>query len=187
MNQEGRSRRTGLIALAAIVAVAAVVVLILVLSGGGDEDEQSPVAGTPPPTGTTDSRGTTDTGNGSRDGTGGGGRRSRKRGGGQAPVHEREKRGQVRQRDPGAGVERIVVRDGFPVGGRVRLNYRSGQRVRLVVRSDRADVVRIRELGQAHAVTATRSARFDFRPTDGGLYGVELEKHHTLIAILAIR
>jgi hypothetical protein len=168
-------------AVAAIVVTAVAVALILVLSGDGDKKGQAPVATAPSPT-------TTTTGTAERSRGRKGRRRTRERGRGQPTrAHERKSSRAVRQRNPGTGVERIVVRDGFPVGGVVRLNYQRGQRVLLEVRSDRTDFVRNPGLGQKQPVSANRGARFDFRPRDSGLFGVELEKQSARVAVLAIR
>lgn len=170
-----------MLALGAIAAAVAAVVLIVALSGG--DDEKTTVATAPPPTGTTDTRdGSRDQPAGQRD------RRSRKReGNSSAPVREREAPRSIRQRTPGTRVQRIVVRDGVPVDGLVRLIYDRGQRVRLVVSSNRSNVVKISGFDQEQRVAAGRDARFDFRATEGGLYGVELDRGSTRIAVLAIR
>jgi hypothetical protein len=84
-------------------------------------------------------------------------------------------------------VETVTVRGGRAVGGVKELEYRNGERVRLVVRSDVSDEVHVHGYDLTRDVAAGGSARFNFRATLEGVFEVELETRHEQIASLVVR
>ena len=87
---------------------------------------------------------------------------------------------------PAPQVKRIQVRDGEPVGGVARLEYKRGERIRFAVFSDTADEVHVHGFDLAKDVAASGSVRFDFEADIEGVYEVELEGAHVQIAELRI-
>jgi pullulanase/glycogen debranching enzyme len=87
---------------------------------------------------------------------------------------------------PAPQVKRIQVRDGEPVGGVARLEYKRGERIRFAVFSDTADEVHVHGFDLAKEVAANGSVRFDFEADIEGVYEVELEGAHVQIAELRI-
>jgi hypothetical protein len=82
--------------------------------------------------------------------------------------------------------ERIVVRDGKPVGGIKRLEYDRGDRVRFVIRTDAADEVHVHGFDITKDVPANRSVRFRLTADLEGVFEVELHHAHAAIAELRI-
>jgi hypothetical protein len=87
---------------------------------------------------------------------------------------------------PAPRFERIVVRDGRPVGGVKRLEYERGERVRFLVRADMADEVHVHGFDITKDVPANRSVRFRFSADIEGVFEVELHHAHVTIAELRI-
>src|ERR687892_624953 len=71
-------------------------------------------------------------------------------------------------------IERIVVRDGTPVGGVARLEYGRGERVRFTVRSDSAEEVHVHGFDLMKDVPANGTVRFVFPADIEGVFEVEL-------------
>lgn len=84
-------------------------------------------------------------------------------------------------------IPRIVVRDGRPVGGVVRLEYENGERVRFAVHSDVADEVHVHGFDITTDVPANGSVRFEFAASIEGVFEIELERARIEIAELRIR
>ncbi len=84
-------------------------------------------------------------------------------------------------------IERIVVRDGTPVGGVARLEYERGERVRFTVRSDSAEEVHVHGFDLKKDVPANGTVRFVFPADIEGVFEVELEGSHVQIAELRIQ
>jgi hypothetical protein len=82
--------------------------------------------------------------------------------------------------------EEIVVRDGKPVGGVQDLDFKSGDQVRFVVRSDVADEVHVHGYDKAEDVPANGSVRFSFPASIEGVFEVELEGRGVQIAALRV-
>jgi hypothetical protein len=82
--------------------------------------------------------------------------------------------------------ERIVVRDGKPVGGIKRLEYERGDQVRFLVRTDAADEVHVHGFDITKDVPANRSVRFRLTADLEGVFEVELHHAHAAIAELRI-
>ena len=82
--------------------------------------------------------------------------------------------------------EEIVVRDGKPVGGVQDLDFKSGDQVRFVVRSDVADEVHVHGYDKAEDVPANGSVRFSFPASIEGVFEVELEGRGVQIAELRV-
>lgn len=90
------------------------------------------------------------------------------------------------QPEPEPEPAQILVRDGKPVGGVARLEYKRGERIRFAVFSDTADEVHVHGFDLAKDVAANGSVRFDFEADIEGVYEVELEGAHVQIAELRI-
>ena len=90
------------------------------------------------------------------------------------------------QPEPEPEQAQILVRDGKPVGGVARLEYKRGERIRFAVFSDTADEVHVHGFDLAKDVAANGSVRFDFEADIEGVYEVELEGAHVQIAELRI-
>jgi hypothetical protein len=80
----------------------------------------------------------------------------------------------------------IVVRNGKPVGGVKRLEYKKGDHVRFVVRSDVSDEIHVHGYDRSNLVNAGGTARFDFKANLEGVFEVELENLHRQIAELRV-
>ena len=80
----------------------------------------------------------------------------------------------------------IVVKDGQPVGGVAELEYRRGDRVRFVVRSDVAEEVHLHGYDISKEVDAGGTVRYDFVADIEGVFEVELELSAVPIAELKV-
>jgi hypothetical protein len=80
----------------------------------------------------------------------------------------------------------IVVRNGKPVGGIEKMEYKKGERVRFVVRSDVSDEIHVHGYDKLGDVQAGGSVRFDFPAEIEGLFVVELEQRAEQIAQLRV-
>ena len=80
----------------------------------------------------------------------------------------------------------VVVRNGKPVGGIERMEYKKGERVRFVVHSDAADEIHVHGYDRLGDVTAGGSVRFDFPAKIEGVFVVELEQRGEQIAELRV-
>lgn len=80
----------------------------------------------------------------------------------------------------------ITVRGGKPVGGMQRLEFKKGETVRFVVKSDVADEVHIHGYDLKKDVPAGGRASFAFKAKSDGIYEVELEGRAEQIAQLRI-
>ena len=91
--------------------------------------------------------------------------------------------------DPGPEVTllRITVRSGRPVGGIQRARVRKGERVRIVVRSDKPEHVHLHGYDVFRDVGPGRPAVFAFRPTLVGGFEIELEDVGLQIGELEVR
>jgi hypothetical protein len=78
------------------------------------------------------------------------------------------------------------VRNGKPVGGIKKIEYRKGERVRFVVRSDVADEIHVHGYDRLREVRAGGSVRFDFPADLEGVFEVELEQRKEQIAELRV-
>ena len=83
-------------------------------------------------------------------------------------------------------IERIVVRNGKPVGGVQRIEFDSGDRVRFAVQSDVADEVHVHGYDISEDVAAGGSVRFSFPGDIEGVFEVELEGRGEQIAELRV-
>ena len=142
----------------AIGAIAVVVVLFVVLNGDDSDNGSS---------------GTTTTATQPAGGTGATG--SRSAGDGNGP--------QQPQLKPAVT---IVVRNGKPVGGVKRLEYKKGEHVRFVVQSDVSDEVHVHGYDRSNLVQAGGTARFDFKANLEGVFEIELESRGEQIAELRV-
>jgi hypothetical protein len=97
------------------------------------------------------------------------------------------KKERTRRTRPRPRVETVTVRGGRTVGGVKELEYRNGERVRLVVRSDVGDEVHVHGYNLSKDVAAGGSVRFSFRATLEGIFEIELENRHEQIASLTVR
>ena len=79
----------------------------------------------------------------------------------------------------------IVVKGGEPVGGVAELDYRKGDRIRFVVRSDVDEEVHLHGYDVSKDVSAGGVARFDLDADIEGLFEVELE--HSAVPIAEIK
>lgn len=148
----------------ALGAVALVVVLFVVLSGDDSNDGSSEPATTQQPAGGTGESGTggSSTGDASADGK---------------PTQTKP-----RLKPPVT----IVLRNGKPVGGVKRLEYKKGEHVRFVVSSDVTDEVHVHGYDRSTVVNAGGTARFDFKASLEGVFEIELENLHRQIAELRV-
>ena len=153
-------RRSVVRAVFVVAAVAAAVILFGVFGGLGGTDEPAPGAGDAGPQTTEPDSTPTESANTVTE------------------VTEPEQ--------PERQTEEIRVRDGKPVGGVARLEYKRGERIRFTVVSDTADEVHVHGFDLAKDVEANGSARFDFRADFEGVFEVELEGAHVQIAELRI-
>jgi FtsP/CotA-like multicopper oxidase with cupredoxin domain len=88
----------------------------------------------------------------------------------------------------GAGGPALVtVVGGEPDGGVKVLAYRKGDRVRLTVQSDRADVVHVHGYDLRVPVRMAGAARFSFAAKIEGEFVIELERTKRQIAALRVR
>jgi hypothetical protein len=85
-----------------------------------------------------------------------------------------------------ARVATIILSGGGPVGGVQRVRFREGKRVRLIVRSNTDEVIRIPGYSLRKRVRAGGSARFQFKTTKVGLFPIELVRGQTRIGVLQI-
>jgi plastocyanin len=88
---------------------------------------------------------------------------------------------------PAPAFEKIVVRNGKPVGGIKKLTVKQGDQVRFEVDSDVADEIHVHGYDFHKDVEAGGSVRFDFRAKISGGFVVELEKHAEQIAELRVQ
>lgn len=84
-------------------------------------------------------------------------------------------------------VVRVVVVNGSPKGGIVRMTVDKGDRVVLVVRSDVADEVHLHGYDIKRKVAAGGTARIAFEATLPGRFEVELEERGVQIADLTVQ
>jgi len=87
---------------------------------------------------------------------------------------------------PAPMVERIVVRNGKPVGGPARLRFGRGERVAFTIRSDVADEVHVHGFDLSKPVPANGSVAFAFTADLEGVFEIELEHARLEIAELRI-
>lgn len=87
---------------------------------------------------------------------------------------------------PRIPVHRVTVRNAKPVGGVRRLEFKKGDQVRLVVKSDTADEVHIHGYDISKAVAAGGTVRFGFKAKSDGSYEIELENRGEPIAQLVV-
>jgi hypothetical protein len=80
----------------------------------------------------------------------------------------------------------IVVRDGKPVGGVKRLEYKKDEHVRLVVESDVTDEIHVHGYDRSTDVQAGGTARLDFKANLEGVFEIELESRGEQIAELRV-
>jgi hypothetical protein len=80
----------------------------------------------------------------------------------------------------------IVVRDGKPVGGIKKMEYKKDERIRFVVRSDVADEIHVHGYDRHADVSAGGSVRFEFQAKIEGVFVVELEQRAEQIAELRV-
>jgi hypothetical protein len=80
----------------------------------------------------------------------------------------------------------VVVKNGKPDGGIKKLNYKKGDQVRLVVRSDVADEIHVHGYNFMKDVPANGSVRFTFPATIEGVFEIELEGRKQQIAELRV-
>ena len=85
-----------------------------------------------------------------------------------------------------AAEEQITIRDGKPVGGVKKLDYKSGDQIRFIVTSDVADEVHVHGYDIAKDVEAGGSVRFSFPAKLEGVFEAELEDRKEPIAELRI-
>jgi hypothetical protein len=187
---EERGRRNVFIAAGALAAAALAVVLVIVLSGGDDKSSPSPST-------QASTTGTTETGNGTSK-SGSQGKKGSSKGtvgsteNPATPGTEEQQTRQItptiRKRIAGPGLQTLRVRDGLPVGGQLRLIYRSGDRVRLRILSNHNERYVIPALGLEKTGGPPSGVTFDFIGKQSGLFGVELRKGggRTRVAILLI-
>jgi hypothetical protein len=91
-------------------------------------------------------------------------------------------------RAQGAGAPALVtVVGGEPDGGVKVLGYRKGDRVRLTVQSDRADVVHVHGYDLRVPVRMGGAARFSFAAKIEGEFVIELERTKRQVAALRVR
>jgi hypothetical protein len=81
----------------------------------------------------------------------------------------------------------ITVQNAKPVGGIKRLEYVSGERVRLRVRSDVADEVHIHGYDLSRDVRAGGTVSFSFPAKLEGVFEIELESRKEQIAELRVK
>ena len=77
--------------------------------------------------------------------------------------------------DPSAEGPTIVIRDGKPVGGVQRVEFKSGDRVRFTVRSDLAGEIHVHGYDYTKDVSAGGSVDLEFSAKSEGIFEVELE------------
>jgi hypothetical protein len=88
----------------------------------------------------------------------------------------------------GAGAPAVVsVVGGVPEGGVRALAYEKGERVRLTVESDSAEVVHVHGYGLRAPVRKGAAARFSFTAGIEGEFVIELEGAKRQIAALRVR
>jgi hypothetical protein len=80
----------------------------------------------------------------------------------------------------------IVVKNGKPVGGIEEMEYKKGEQVRFVVRSDVADEIHVHGYDLMRDVEAGGSVRFDFPASIEGVFEIELEGRKEQIAELRV-
>ena len=80
----------------------------------------------------------------------------------------------------------IEVAGGGPVGGVQQIRFSPDERVRLIVRSDTAEVVEIPGYGITRRVRAGSSARIYFETTKEGLFEIELARGHSRIGVMTV-
>lgn len=145
------------VAVVAVLAIAALVVLL----GGDDSDEETVATDT-----TTQQEQTTDPGEG----------------GGSGGAEE-----QATTRPEPEPVPTIVVEGGEPKGGVADLDFKKGERVEFVVRSDIADEIHVHGYDIFDEVAAGGKAKLSFPAEIDGVYEVELEGSGVDIAQLTVK
>jgi hypothetical protein len=80
----------------------------------------------------------------------------------------------------------VVVRDGQPVGGVKKIEVKSGDRVRFVVRADAPEEVHVHGYDIAEDVGPGQPARFDFVADLEGVFEAELENSSVQIIQLVV-
>jgi hypothetical protein len=88
---------------------------------------------------------------------------------------------------PRTGPPTIRVVDGEPRGGIAELNYRAGDRIRFIVRSDTPDEIHVHGYDVYADVGPGEPAELDFRAELDGVYEAELHDSGAQIAQLTIR
>lgn len=86
----------------------------------------------------------------------------------------------------GAGVPKIVIRGGKPVGGVRALSYNAGDQVHFEVESDVSDEVHVHGYGLTKDVAAGGTVEFDFPAGIEGVFEAELEGQEEEIAELRV-
>jgi hypothetical protein len=81
----------------------------------------------------------------------------------------------------------ITVRNGKPVGGVKRLEYKKGDRVRFEVRSDVSDEIHVHGYDLMKDVKAGGTVRFNFEASLEGVFEAELESRGEQIAELRVK
>jgi hypothetical protein len=85
-----------------------------------------------------------------------------------------------------AGVPRIVVKGGQPVGGVQELTFSEGDDIRFVVESDVADEVHLHGYDVMEDVPAGGRVEFDLPATIDGVFEVELEQRVVPLAEITV-
>jgi hypothetical protein len=80
----------------------------------------------------------------------------------------------------------VVVKDGKPQGGIQKFDYKKGDRIRLVVRSDVADEIHVHGYDLKKDVPTGGSVTFAFPASIEGVFEVELEGRKEQIAELRV-
>jgi hypothetical protein len=81
----------------------------------------------------------------------------------------------------------IRVRDGKPVGGVERVKVHRGDRVRLIISSDKPDEVHVHGYDLERPVTPGAPARFSFTADAEGVFDIELHSDDVQIAALEVQ
>ena len=82
--------------------------------------------------------------------------------------------------------EKIVVKNGKPVGGVKEIEFDSGDRVRFSVTSDVADEIHVHGYDKTEDVPANGTVRFSFPADIEGVFEIELEQRGEQIAELRV-
>ena len=88
--------------------------------------------------------------------------------------------------EPSPVVPQIVIQDGQPAHGVVKLDYKQGEQIRFLVKSDVAEEIHVHGYDVSKPVQAAGHVKFSFPADITGVFEVELENSAVPIAEIQV-